>query len=49
MEEIMAKLYESRANNLIKPLTEKELGYVFGNKYIDKIIGDIDKKNMVHT
>ncbi|GEA31247.1 hypothetical protein [Clostridium diolis] len=40
----MAKLYESRVNNLIKPLTEKELGYVFGNKYIDKIIEDIDKK-----
>ncbi|MFW2503472.1 hypothetical protein [Clostridium diolis] len=40
----MAKLYESRINNLIKPLTEKELGYVFGSKYINKIIEDIDKK-----
>ncbi|OOM70591.1 hypothetical protein CLPUN_51990 [Clostridium puniceum] len=40
----MAKLYESRVNNLSRPLTEKELGYVFGSKYIDKIIEDIDKK-----
>jgi hypothetical protein len=40
----MAKLYESRVNNLIRPLTEKELGYVFCSKYIDKIIEDFDKK-----